>query len=309
MGEAIDVVAVENVIDGVDEDVEEDLFDAIGECLRPGGIVALSYKTVVGWAEIAPVQRTVRHMVLRDGREPIAAVPDALDLLDRLQAGGAGYLAARPAVAAWLERVRSEDAAHVVAEYVERELRPTSHAHASHELSARGFSFVGSAQLMDDLGPGIAPNLASRIATLPTRTLREAYTDLAVRRASRTDVFRLGAAPLSRTQSAASLRALELAVLRPAGNEHGAGSLNGDALGTDLDDALARLRHLLDSEQLHPIVPGGLSTDAMAAARSLNAALVDLPTARGGVLAAPLIGSAVPSIHADDELLERLGAL
>jgi hypothetical protein len=288
-----DIVVLEHVVDSVAADLRQQVVGWVGEHLRPGGIVALSYKTTVGWSEIVPVQRLVRHLATQEAREPIPAVADAIALLGRLQTGGAGFLAARPSVAAWVDDLSSVSADVVVDEYVERELAPTSHARISAAMSELGCVYLGSAALADDLGLQIPARTATLIAAARTRTLRESYGDLAVRRTSRTDVFRLGSSPLSRVEQATELAALHLVGLRQVRGPLEAvlsdemqralasGTLAAAALDPDLDNARALVRQLVDAGFAHPSNPDAARSESRRGIEALNEALATHALADG----------------------------
>ncbi len=88
-----------------------EIIDAIHHSLRPGGLVCVTYKTTVGWIEIAPVQRIMRHVAQRYIGHPDGLVPHVLDLLDQLRKGGAKHLTERPAVGKWLDELATTDPA------------------------------------------------------------------------------------------------------------------------------------------------------------------------------------------------------
>ena len=68
-GGPADLVVVDGVFEVVDDDVRTQLVDAIGTTVRPGGLVCIAYKTMVGWSEILPVLRLMRHVAASDTGE------------------------------------------------------------------------------------------------------------------------------------------------------------------------------------------------------------------------------------------------
>ena len=194
----------------------------------------------------------------------------------------------------------------VDAEYLDRDLRPVSHAWVAGGLRDAGCVFVGSARPTDALGLDIPPAVAEMVAGARTPVLRETYRDLGAGRADRIDLFRVGAGPLSPTASASRLDDLELAGLRgdddvlplvaDATMRHrlGHGTLATSALGGSTSAIVEAVRHLMGSGAAHPVVAGVPPAAAVDASESLTTALAEADD-DARVLAAPLLGSAIPA--------------
>ena len=314
-----DIVVLEGVVDSVPAELRQHVVSWAGEHLRAGGLVALSYRTTVGWIDIVPIQRLVHHLATRGGRDPISAVPESIELLTRLQTGGAGYLAARPSVAGWVADLAAAAPQFVVDEYVERDLVPISHAQIDAELSNQGCVYVGSAELMDDMGVDIPEGVVEMVASAPTRTLRESYSDLAVRRSSRTDVFRLGSSTVPRADEGKILAALELTSVRSLDgalaellsddvrSALGTGRLAASKLDRDPDSARTLVRRLLDGGYAHPSSPDAGRAVAAAAVNGLNQAMSKVPD-RDRVVALAEIGSAISVDLARDGFVTQRGS-
>ena len=320
LGATVDIVVVEGVIDSISDEQRAQVFGLIERVLRPGGLVALTYRTVVGWTEIAPVQRLIRYLATRDACDPVAQMPRIMDLLAQLAAGGASYLSSRPRVTAWIDDLRDLSAEDILAEYVERDLRPLSHAQVAEQLAKSGCHFVGSADLLDDLGLDIPQPLVGMIANAPTRTLRETFSDIALQRTSRCDLFRLGGTPLSSRERAETLATLPLVALRSPEQcemavpltDVARAALAGDTimvgdLDPDIESAGAVLRALMSAGAVHPLLHGEPHPDAAIRARSLSAAIAGADDGEHGALVtATLIGSAVHRGALSPESIERL---
>lgn len=270
----IDLVVVDHVLDAVDDVGRQTVLDAVGASLRPGGIVAVTYRTAVGWAEIDPMVRLLRYMVTHHGGPLLDATAHAVAQLIKLRDAGAVYMNSRPAVMAWLEELADTPPAQAVADYLEQDLRPLSHAQLSDSLGAIGCHYLGGATLDEhaaasgavgsDGGSGgdgeqedpRPQELLDAIAAAPTVELRETYRDLAWRRTSRADVFRLG-------------RHLGL---RGGGGIHFASLVDGDdpLVGGCGDD---RLVELWRDGLVHPMALAPPDNRALAAASRLTAVL------------------------------------
>lgn len=308
-GDLVDVMVIEDLLVSASDGLRSSLMAAVEANLRPGGLVCVTYRTTVGWAEIVPVQRIMRHVARRFTGDPDRLVPTILELLDQLRQGGARHLTARPGVARWLDDLQATPPEVIMAEYLEAELRPVSHPQLADALGAAGCQYLGGARLTDDLGLDVPPALQDLVARAATPALRETYRDLAVRPLFRLDVFRRGPSPLSDAERATMLTELLLVGLGgettdpPAVDDATWGRLRGSVVSaTSLVADAERgpceraVRQLVDDGHAHPIVPGGTRPGAPDACDRLN----DVLAGRAGdggdpVVAVPLLGSALPA--------------
>lgn len=321
-GDLADVIVVSDLFEYASDHLRSDVVRAIGAGLRPGGLVCVSYKTTVGWGEITPVAKLMRHVASGDGGDSTGVAARVLGLLVTLRSGGATYLTERPVVAAWLDELLTTDPAVVTTEYLADELRPVSHAQIEAMLATVACDYIGSAQITDDLGLEVPDALVGMLADAPTRVLRETCHDLAVRRTHRSDVFRLGSALMTPTQRAEAFAALDLAGLVGPDAEIAAplgvrarkrlddGWVTVGALHRNEAEAAIRARLLLGSRAAHPVATPEPSQRAFDAARAVTAVLDrERACARARVAAAPVLGTAVALDPAPPEVvLERIGA-
>lgn len=195
-----DLVVIDGLLDSLDDARRSELLASVGSLLRPGGVVCASYRTTVGWSEVTPVVRLLRHLVARESRPAPQVIADAKHLLTELRTGDAGYLTQRPIVTAWLDELLASPPEQIVADYIARDLRPLSFAQVAAAFASIDCEFMGSAQLADSLGLERPARTLNLIDSAGSPELREHLDDLAVRRTRRTDVFRRGSLPLTRRE-------------------------------------------------------------------------------------------------------------
>lgn len=192
----LDLVVVDRVLDVADQLHRQRIVQAIERSLRPGGVVAAAYRTVIGWAEIDPLIRLLRYVALNQSDSLIAAVNNAVSWLTRLRDLDAAYIANRPVARAWIDEIESMKPEQVVADYLDQDLTPVSFAQVSDVLGSIGCHFAGSAILDEGLAEeDVVPfsrELGRVIAAQSSSVVRETFSDLAVRRLERTDLYRLG---------------------------------------------------------------------------------------------------------------------
>lgn len=278
-----DLIVLDGVIDAVNDERTRQILDFVRRTVRPGGSVVVTYRTIAGWTEIQPLYRLLRYIITTPGRDHSATALEALEVLGRLRAGGAAYIAGRPIVAAWLDELQSMSVPAIVRAYIDRDLRPSSHNAVVKQMSDFGAHFVGSTHLLDDLASELPEGTRPIVAEALSRTLRESYADLALRRSARADLFRVGSAPLSRAQMVRQLDALELVDLTSMSLATARGEAFDD-LGApsglapedhgDIDATCAAIRRLMASRAAHPVsVTGGGGPSASVGA--LNTALAE----------------------------------
>jgi SAM-dependent methyltransferase len=338
-----DLVVVDGLVDSTTDVGRERLVAAAASLLRPGGFLVVSYRTVVGWGEVAPLVRLLRRTIA----EGTAHGPrEVLAPLQVLRSRGAAYPAVRPAVGAWLDELLEMSPAEAIGTWGADDLRPLSHAQVSHAAAAHGAEFVTSAHVHDPLVS--APTaLARQVRASPTAVLRESLTDLAVRRTRRIDLFRLGRSTVDeRARSRAVQRLAMVATRLDVAESVGAGwaepgaTLDGVA-ATEGADPFGRRRQALRTGAtrvgdlwpgeppkrrevltraalgaglLHPVArtaAAPVPVEALAAATRLTDALARRGHAEANHYSvAPVIGTAVPSTYAaalDDQGRRALG--
>lgn len=207
------LVVVDGLVDCIDDRMRHDLASAIQSLLAPGGVVTVTYRTIVGWIEIVPVVRLLRHVARRGGRPLEQGMGEAMELLAELRSAGAGYIVGRRSVAAWVDRILKCTPSALVEELFAREFRPASHAQVAAMFQSVQCEYVTSANVGDCLGLDRPAGVAEVLESAPTVLIRELLDDLAVRRAYRADVFRLGGRLLSADSRLTALGQLPLVAM------------------------------------------------------------------------------------------------
>ncbi len=306
----LDLIVVDGVLDTVDDDLRARVVDAVAASLRPGGLLCVSYRTVVGWGEVAPVHHLVRELAGRDPRTFAASVSGAVATVHRLRAGGAAYFAKRPVVDAWWQELRALPNAVLVERLFAQALRPISHAQVVEAFTPGGCTYVGPARAADLVEPDLEATLAEVLGSLDPPLVREALGDLVVRRTHRTDLFRLGSSPFvtaAQRRPPARMRFTGLGLLDPADpslrrvapvalrRSLAAGPVAFAKMAERADGRVSVLRALLARGVVHPL-RDDLDPRATAAAQRLTAVTGRSPVpAPDRIQVIPALGSALPA--------------
>lgn len=191
LGGPADLAVVHDVLVTASDESRRHVIDAIGASLRPGGLLAVAYRTTVGWNSIVPAVTFLRHVVRNHAGDRDGGIDRARETLRQAREHGAEYLVGRPEVSAWLDELLGMPHHRIAADYLQSGFRPLSHAQVVRELAPLGCTFLGRVPDSTD-GAAVSPGLRAVIEGAANRTLSETYDDLAVRRDHRVDVFRLG---------------------------------------------------------------------------------------------------------------------
>jgi len=201
--DGFDLVVVDSLIDRLLPPQRDLVVRAAVRLARPGALVCVTYRTEVGWGEFTPVIRLLRYVAGRADRDQTQSVTDAMVLLENLAERGVGYFnSSRPLVQAWLQELLACPARQVAADYLTGDLQPVSHAGVAEAMATAGATWVGHAtfdgELADHgLAPAVEQELTRRIGAARSEVLRQSLTDIALRRSTRADLFRLGSLPIT----------------------------------------------------------------------------------------------------------------
>lgn len=302
------------------------LVRAIGQHLKPGGLVYLGYNVTTGWSAMVPV-RTLMHL-LADARSERtdAAIPGVLDFVDRVRQAGALFFQVHPSLEVRLQNLRKHNPRYIAHEYLNRDWHPLMFAEVAAEMAEAKCRYIGSATFTDNIDNASVPaNLVPILAEQRDPLVRETLRDLGCAQSFRRDLYRKGAAPLPGPEQQALLGRLLLAGFDKQMPEAGPsfatslGSVTGrpefyrpllamlasGPLGFQqlresppfTDSPVVDLMHafamLVASGYAHPMLPAGILRDGSDSARRLNQAIADA-NAKGAELSylvAPAIGS------------------
>ncbi len=331
---SVDIAIVDDLVSTTDEAGRAALATLLAQRVDPGGLVAVVYRTRIGWSEVIPLRR-LALLFAPAGRSPAGWQARAIvDLLEQLRAGGAGYIAERPAVTTFVDQVATMGHQQLTDVLLTEHLEPMALVDVAEWLAPTGATFIGSAALGDQGAPADSP-LLDLLDDTQDEHLREALRDLVGRPTFRIDVFRRGGAAMSAEAWRSTLMDLELVGLGEAGRAAvdagvnpvddesvadaverlGAGPRRVGELVGDGPLSVPRAQHLvrllMGRRLAHPRSAGWATADASASCCALNRCLSAVALAPdAAVLASPVIGSAI-GVSADDpaerELLARLG--
>jgi hypothetical protein len=319
-----DYIVLHGIYSWISEANRQAIVRFIGQKLKPGGVVYVSYNCMPGWAQAAPLQRLMRmfaeHRPGRSDRQAEAALAFA----GRLKEAEALYFKVNQQLPARMERLPKQNKQYLAHEYLNEWWNAPYHADVAREMAAAKLSFVASATLAENFD-GVVLNEAMRkvLAEIDDPVLVQTLRDYCFNQQFRRDIYLRGQ-PLvvagEQRQRTFSLpyvltvarKDLKLEFQLPMGKAKGTPAIYepvADALSSESGATLAQiaalpafkaqgpggaaqtLAFLVGSGQAHPFVPGAETR----AARRLNAVLArrTLNGADYTFVAAARLGSAL----------------
>ena len=229
--EDVDLVLLDDVVALSNEARSAEIRDVVRRCVRPGGLVAVTYRTTSAWAEVAPLRHLARLLGVGTGSGGDGCAR-FLEVLTRLRDGGARFMVDRPQVRVIVDELLGGGPGVVAALLVEDRSEPTSLAAMSSWLAPAGACFVGSARLDDD---ELGRPLSELLADTEDDELREQLRDIAERPVYRIDLFRRGEVLLDEATRRSLLLDLELVDLARRERRTGRRLLDDGVDPADLD--------------------------------------------------------------------------
>ena len=319
-----DFIVSHGVLCWISPENRRHLIDVIGRRLRAGGLAYLGYNATTGWASMVPIRELMR--MLAAGR-PDLAMTDVLDILDRVKRAGARYFQLHPMLDPHLANLRERDPRDLAHEFLSEDWHPLMFADVADEMAEAKCTFVGSAELSDNMEAlSLPPGLLPLLAEAQDVYLKETLRDLGRAQTFRRDIYRRGHAPPLPGEHRAAVEALsivglgvpikdEITFTIPQGTATGRPEIYRPLLamldegpvsvaearkspglaGCSQADLVQAVALLVAGGYALPQLPHGASTAARQTARALNLAIAEDNANGAGLtgLAAPAVGAAI----------------
>ncbi len=331
-----DVVALHGVWSWVSAENRGHIVEFLRRRLKPGGIVYISYNSLPGQCQVAPLQRLLADHAVR-GTGPLPArIGQSVDFARRLQLAGADFFRASPFATARLASIGKQDPSYLAHEYYNDHWTPFYHADVARDLAEAKLTYAGSSALVENFDPFVlSPELAALIAEAgDSSAIRETLKDFARNKVFRRDVFTRGAPKPAPPVLDTLLGRVRFALARPRSGcrlteKTPAGELTLEAAAyAPVLDALTRAPMTFDElasapetagmtrpkvrqavfgmaalGNVFPALPAEGDTERRASTARFNKAILARPVARADtVLASPVWGSGV-ALNPLDRLL------
>ena len=209
---SVDLAICHGLLSWVSREVQQSIWTLASSCLRPGGLLAISYNAFPGNLSAVPFQHLVRS--LQESHEPgSASLEAALQLSQRLQQCGAGVFSAQPNLSSLLEELPSRDPDYLPHEYNQQLWQPRFSDAVIRQASSHGFSFLGTTSLAEAFEGLLPAAFRDLLAEQSDPARRQLLRDLLLNTSFRRDVYARGLDrlwPLDAQQAIGEIRLLRL---------------------------------------------------------------------------------------------------
>jgi len=211
-----DFVTLHGVYSWISPVARQAIVRFLSYCLKPAGLVYISYNAMPGWAAGLPVQRLLKDVAAasfdRSDRRALAAV----GLVQKLAAANARALAGNQFVDTIVDHANRSHGAYLAHEYLNEHWNALYHADVARDLAAAKLEFVGSAGLLRNVPElRVSPEQRELLRGFEGSALQETLWDYCTSRRFRDDVFIRGAARMDARKREQLLRNLALVLVVP----------------------------------------------------------------------------------------------
>ena len=182
--------------------------------LKPGGVLYLSYNTLPGWNNFAPIRHLLtehREYLGADGLGILHNINAAIDFASQLLGHVPKLAASHPGIAERTTKLRELNTHYLAHEYFNRDWTPMYFADLAETLSEAKLQFCGSAHLMDQVDMlNLTEPQRGFLNGIPDSVFRESVRDYMTNQTFRRDYWVKGARQLSRLEQAEHMRDLRI---------------------------------------------------------------------------------------------------
>ena len=185
-----DVVALHGVYTWVEAQIRNDIHQFIRDKLLAGGVVYNSYNVLPGWAPAVPIQHLLMEVANRSSRDSISTIREGFALLNALSEKGSAFVAQTPGMKARIEKMKQQDPAYLVHEFLNSGWQPLFVTDVISNFSEAKLSYVGSASLLENQQDLCVPkDLQPVVSAAPDVAMRELLKDYATNKQFRRDIY------------------------------------------------------------------------------------------------------------------------
>lgn len=185
-----DYVVAHGVYSWVEPEVRRCMRETMSALLGPGGLVYLSYNCLPGWTSEIPLRRLMTELSAGMDGDGASRAAAAAGTLQRLAESGCAYFRNQPEARAAVAAYQRQPPGYLAHEFLGAAFAPFYSVDVSDDMSAHGFTLVGSATLVDNHRALLVDSRTAQILDeLPTERQRQLAMDFGVNRRFRRDVY------------------------------------------------------------------------------------------------------------------------
>jgi SAM-dependent methyltransferase len=242
----LDFIGLHGVISWINAENRAHIVSFIRQHLNPSGLLYVSYNSLPGQAQVAPLQRLIYDHARAGIGQREEKITASLAFAKKLSDAGAEFFRADPIAKHRLERTVGQDVHYVAHEFFNADWHSFYQADVADEYAQAKLTYVGSAEFIRNFPQlFLKPELAALCAEIREPTMAEMVKDFAANTGFRRDVYSRGAPAVEPAERDRLMRSLRFALIRPRANciftrQTSSGNLTfKEEVHTPLLDALA----------------------------------------------------------------------
>ncbi len=177
------------------------IVDFIRRKLKVGGVLYVSYNTLPGWSNFAPIRHLMtRHVdvIGSSGRGIVSSIDGAIEFAENFLATNPLYAQANPLIVDRLKQLKAQNRHYLAHEYFNRDWHPMHFATMADWLEPAKLTFACSAQFMDYIDVvNLTTEQKKFLLDIPDEMLRQSVRDFMVNQQFRKDYWVKGGRRLS----------------------------------------------------------------------------------------------------------------
>lgn len=187
----IDLMVMHGVWSWVSDEHRQQILNIIRRCLKPGGVVYVSYNAMPGWADFAPVREFMMLYAdeLAEDKDTVTQTEKALSFVRVLAGTEAKFFVGNEKKHRWLEGLTKQSTRYLAHEYMNRNWKPFYFFRVAEDMASAGCSFATSTRPIAQLDLALPQDMAAMIREELDPILRETLRDYAINQTFRTDLF------------------------------------------------------------------------------------------------------------------------
>lgn len=192
------IISLHGIYSWISRENRETIVRFIGNHLKVGGLVYISYNCLPGWAAPSPLRHLMHMYAEKENGHLLEKLDNTLNFLEKLQKQEARFFKSTIGIGARINSFKDKNKNYLAHEYLNRDWQPFYHSDVVSDLSAARLSYLSTTDLIEHVDDvNLTTAQQALIAENTDPVLRETIRDYIVNRQFRKDIFGRGAIALS----------------------------------------------------------------------------------------------------------------
>jgi len=204
-----DLIGLHGIWSWISDENRNIITEFVRKKLKVGGVLYISYNTLPGWANFAPM----RHLMTRhaeilgaEGKGIVNRIDGAIEFATKLLETEPRYAKVNPAIAGRIEQITKLNRHYLAHEYFNKDWHPMHFGTMADWLSPAKVQYACSANLLDEIDTiNLTPTQKAFLDEIPDPNFRQSTWDFMTNQQFRRDYWIKGAQKLSPIQKIEAL--------------------------------------------------------------------------------------------------------